>query len=268
MRTALIVLALAALTATAQASTPVVGQSVIYRYDSTHSYAAVVSRVYVDETTDLIVLAHVGDLFGFGPNSQAAFATIGVTGVAEGSGDNRWSVNGSVGAQGPAGPTGPQGPQGVQGIQGIQGPTGSAGPTGATGLTGATGNTGPAGAGSLVVSQSTPTLTIGGAAVQFSSVADTIYTVSIKIITTLSLSGGAAGHVDVLCDSNTTPSTVMATVQSESTGTLTIGLNLQSSNTLVASVRVKAGDRCRLASTNDVGTPTYSIARQVLQVLG
>lgn len=28
------------------------------------------------------------------------------------------------------------------------------------------------------------------------------------------------------------------------------------------------GDRCRLATTNDTGTPTYSIVRQVAQTLG
>jgi hypothetical protein len=74
--------------------------------------------------------------------------------------------------------------------------------------------------------------------------------------------------VDLVCDATTTPTTIVETVQSESTGTLTVGLNLQSSNTLVLHWRVPAAHRCKLTTTNDTGTPTYSIARQVLQTLG
>ena len=71
-----------------------------------------------------------------------------------------------------------------------------------------------------------------------------------------------------MCDASTTPTTIVETVQSESTGTLTVGLNLQSSNTLVLRWRVPAGHRCKLQSTNDTGTLTYSITRQSLQTLG
>lgn len=275
-------------------TTPVIGLPVLYRYDSTHTYAAYISGINSD-SQNLVVFApnSQSESWPFGPNSQGAFATINAVGVIEGTGDNRWQVNpaglgppgpaGAAGAQGipgaagPAGSTGPQGvagpqgPSGSQGPQGVPGPTGATGPTGPTGATGAAGAQGPqgpAGAAALVTGSSTPTLTLGGAAVQFDATHDTVYTVSIKITTTISLSGGAAGHVDLLCDTTATPTTIVETVQSESTGTLTVGLNLQTSNTLPLQWRVPAGQRCRLVSTNDTGTPTYLITRQVLQTLG
>lgn len=243
LKQALRILALMMLSSSIAAATPVAGQSVIYRYDSTHSYAAVVAKANGDGTADLVVLNCCTYSFGFGLSSRYDWPVTYMQGVTEGSTDNRWAVNPDIGL-------------------------GATGPTGATGATGAAGSTGPAGPGSLVVSSSTPTLSIGGSAVQFSTTADTIYTVSVKITTTLTLSGGAAGHVDLLCDSSATPSTIVATVQGESTGTLTVGLNLQASNTLVMHWRVPVSHRCRLTSTNDTGTPTYSITRQVLQTLG
>lgn len=122
-------------------------------------------------------------------------------------------------------------------------------------------------AGQLVSSTSTPSLTLNGSAAQFDASHDTEYTVTVKIATTLSLTGGAAGHVDLLCDSTTTPSTVVETVSSESTGTVVVGVALTSSNTLVMRYRVPAAQRCRLTTTNDTGTPTFTLVRQVLQTL-
>jgi hypothetical protein len=249
------------------AADPVIGQPVLYRYDSTHIYPAVVAKDNGDGSWNLVVFSKGNTAFPFGPNSQADYGTTWVLGVVEGTTDNRWAVNPNVGAQGPTGATGAQGPQGVQGIQGPTGSQGPAGATGATGSQGATGATGATGPGALVSGTSTPSLALNGSAVQFSTTADTEYTASIKITTTLSLSGGAAGHVDLLCDSSSTPSTIVQTIQSESTGTLTVGLNLQSSNTLVLRYRVPVAHRCRLTSTNDTGTPTYSIVRQVLQTM-
>jgi len=238
-----------ALTGLASAS-GVVGQSVLYRYDSSHIYPAILTHDNGDGSWYLVCLDPDGNgtSFAMGPNSQWAYATIAVAALEDDSGtsDNRWYQNPDIGV----GATGPQGPTGPTGATGSQGPTGAMGP------------------GSVVISTSTPTLSLNGAAAQFDASHDTEYTASVKIITTLSLSGGAAGHVDLLCDATTTPSTIVETIQSESTGTLTVGLNLQSSNTLVMHWRVKAADRCRLTTTNDTGTPTYSITRQVLQTLG
>lgn len=278
MRTILIALALLAVPTSARATTPVVGQSVIYRFDSTHSYAAIVAAVEMDGSADLVMLNAytLGYAFGFGASSRYDWPATHLPGVIEGTTDNRWSVNpniglgatGPVGPAGSAGPTGPTGSTGAQGPQGNQGTSGPTGATGSTGAAGATGSTGPAGPGSIVTGTSTPTLAFNGAAAQFDTTHDTVYTVSVKITTTLSLSGGAAGHIDLLCDATTTPSTIVETVQSESTGTLTVGLNLQSSNTQVMVWRVPVAGRCRLATTNDTGSPTFAIVRQVLQILG
>lgn len=274
-----------------QLTTPVIGLPVLYQYDSTHTYAGYVSGLNSD-SQNLIVFAHNDNAenWPFGPSSQAAFPTMQVVGTIEGATDNRWQVNpaglgpqgpsGTAGATGPQGPagstgaTGSTGPQGTIGLTGATGaggatgPQGTAGATGSAGASGSTGATGPAGPGSLVTGSSTPTLTIGGTAVQFDATHDTIYTVSVKITTSISLTGGAAGHVDLVCDATTTPTAIVETVQSESTGTLTVGLALQTSNTLVMQWRAPAGHRCKLVSTNDTGTPTYSITRQTLQTLG
>lgn len=227
----------------AAAASPVVGQSVIYRYDSTHSYAATVAFLESDGSADLTVYSWATTAFGFGPSSFFSLPATWAVGVVEGSGDNRWSVNPNIGL----------------------GATGATGPAGAAGSTGSTGATG---SGALVTSSSTPTLALNGSAVQFDSTHDTEYVASVKISTTLSLSGGSAGHVDLVCDASTTPTTIVETVSSESTGTLTIGLNLASSNTLVLRYRVPAAHRCKLTTTNDTGTPTITIVRQVLQTLG
>lgn len=219
------------------AASPVTGQSVIYRYDSTHSFAAVVARANVDDSADLVVLNCCTYSFGFGPNSLAAAPATYMAAVVEGSTDNRWSANPDIGL-------------------------------GATGPAGSTGSTGATGPGALVTATSTPSLALNGSVVQFDATHDTEYAVSVKIATTLSLTGGAAGHVDLMCDASTTPTTIVETVSNESTGTLTIGLNLVTSSTQVLRYRVPAAHRCKLTTTNDTGTPTITIVRQVLQTLG
>lgn len=224
---------------TARASTPVVGEAVIYRYDSTHFYAAVITVVNGDGSCGLAVFS-TGASFSFGPGSQATY--VGVTQqVFEGVTDNRWFPNPDVGLTGP---------------------------TGATGSAGAAGAMGATGPGALVTATSTATLSLNGAAQQFDSAHDTEYTASVKVANTLSLTGGSAGHVDLVCDSSATPTAIVQTVSAESTGALTVGLSLATSTTLVLRYRVPAGHRCKLTSTNDTGTPTITMVRQVLQTLG
>lgn len=89
-----------------------------------------------------------------------------------------------------------------------------------------------------------------------------------KISNVLSVTGGAAGHVDLVCDSSSSPTTIVETVSAELTGTLAIGLNLTASTTQVLRWRVPAAHYCKLSTTNDTGTPTYSVIRQVAQTLG
>lgn len=222
MRILLVILILLS-PALASATTPAVGQSVLYRYDSTHSYVATVSAIEGDGSADLVVYTF-GSAFVFGLSSQYAFATTYVGGVVEGTTDNRWAVNPSIGL----------------------------------------GATGPAGAGSVVTSTSTASLlTLNGSATACDATHDCEYAASVKITTTLSLTGGSAGHVDLICGGVT-----VETVSGENTGTLTIGLALQTSATQLLAHRIPAGVTCRLATTNDTGTPTYTLVRQVAQPLG
>lgn len=236
------------------AASGVVGQSVIYRCDSSHYYPAIITHDYGDGSYTLVVLDIDNYLtsWTFGPNSQAALPTIAIVGIEEDATDttdNRWRANPSIGL----GATGATGPQGAQGN------------TGSTGATGATGSTGP---GALVTAQSSPSLTLNGSAVQFDTAHDTLYRATVKITDAITLTAGAAGHVDLICDVNVSPATVVDTAQFELTGTLVVGANLVSSHTQSLTWRVPAGHRCKLTSTNDTGTPTYTLVRQLLQTLG
>lgn len=280
----LILAVLTVVAAPSWATTPVVGQSVIYRADSTHSYAAIVTYVEGDGEADLVVLNaySLGYSFGFGLGGRYDWPATYLAAVTEGSGDNRWQVNPSIGlgatgptgATGSAGPTGPTGAAGAtgatgsQGIQGVAGPTGATGSTGPTGATGSAGATGATGPGALVTATSSPTLTFGGAAAQMDTTHDAEYTVVVTIANSLSLSGGSGGHVDLVCDSSSTPTTVRVTAAASSTGTLTVGLALNTSTTLGITWRVPAGDYCKLATVNDTGTPTFTLVRQFKQTLG
>lgn len=250
MRTPILIV-LAALTAIAPPpadAAPVVGQSVLYRYDSTHIYPAVVTADLGSGSATLVVLDTDGFATDFptGASSQLSYATITLVGVIEdatGAMNHSWRVNPSIGLgeQGPQGPAGPTGPQGAQG---------------------------PAGPGSLVTSTSIPTLALNGPAVQLSATNDTEYTATVRIANTLTLTGGSAGHVDLVCDASSSPTTVVETVGAENTGTLTIGLALTQSSTAVLRWRSPAGHYCRLTTTNDTGTPIYTLVRQYLQTLG
>lgn len=254
MRTLLTTIAIIlGLSTTAHAS-GVVGQSVIYRYDSTHHYPALITHDYGDGSYTLVVLDPDDYMtnWTFGPNSQAAFAAIAIAGVYQDESDvtdNRWKANSSIGV-------------------GATGPQGNMGSTGATGAPGSGGSVGATGPGALVTGSSTPSLTLNGSAAQFDSTHDTEYIATVKISTSISLTGGQAGHVDLVCDANTSPTTVVETASQESAGALTVGLSLVTSSTHVLRWRVPAGHRCKLASANDTGTPTFTLVRQLLQTLG
>lgn len=96
---------------------------------------------------------------------------------------------------------------------------------------------------------------------------DVEVTYSVSIATSITLTAGSAGHVDLACDTSSPPTTIVATVSQSSTGTLTLGLNLNASNTLVIRYRVPRNQNCRINTVNDVGTPTYNLVRQVEQTL-
>lgn len=121
---------------------------------------------------------------------------------------------------------------------------------------------------SRVTGTGTPSLALNGSAVQLDADHDTEYVLSVKITTAITISGGAAGHVDLVCDSSATPSAIVETVSGELTGTVVVGVSVTRSTTEVMRYRVPAGHYCKLTTTNDTGTPTYSIVRQVSQTMG
>jgi hypothetical protein len=222
----------------------VVGQSVLYRYNSSHTYPAILTADNGDTTWHLVALDTDGYATGFpmGAGSQAGYATIAVDSAAEddtGTNDNRWRPNPSIGL-------------------GEQGPTGA---TGATGSTGATGATGP---GALVSSSGTTSFSLNGSAIQLDATHDVELTMSISFSLPLSLVAGATGTVHLFCDSSSNPATEVETVSRGNAG----GLLTTDTSTLPVVYRVKAADFCKVTSTQDVGSPTFSIVRQGKQVLG
>lgn len=234
MRKTLLTLCLLLAASSTALAAPVLGQSVIYRYDSTHSYGAIVSRVYLDGTADLVILAKYPWSFGFGNSSMYTWPSTYLEGVTEGTSDNRWAVNPDVSVEGP---------------------------TGATGATGAAGSTGP---GALVTATSTPSFALGGSAIQPDSTHDANLIFSLTISLPLSVLAGATGTVHLLCDSSSTPTTEVATLQRGNTG----GLLTTDTATLALTYRVPAAHYCKLTTTQDVGSPTFAIVRQKQQTLG
>lgn len=268
-----LIIAIALLFPTISFATPYVGEPVIFRLDSTHSYTATITAVNHDNVVNLVAFSRVDP--GGWPNGPASdVPALVYTNVDQGANqDYHWvdnpnlAITGPQGPTGPAGPTGATGAQGVQGSQGIQGATGATGAQGPKGDTGDTGVQGTAGPGSNISSSSTASLTLNGSAVQFDLTHDTMYYVTVSIAGSVSLSGGFDGLVSLLCDNNTTPSTFAAAVGNAAGGTLVVGLNLAQSNVLSMSVRVAAANRCRLTTTSAVGSPTYGIIGQRVQVL-
>lgn len=206
---------------------PALGQWVVYRADATHNYLGVVVGAPTPTSANVMLLA--GDYF--------------------------WTVQGTLYTA--------TGTPTLQLLAAVRGPgvdqwLEATGPF--VGLT-------PGISKSLVSSEFVPSLSLNGAAVQLSATNDVNLTVSVKIDPSLSLVGGAAGHVDLLCDSSTTPTTAVQTIGGGQTGTVVVGVALNQTGTVPYYWRVRAGDRCRLVTVNDVGTPAYTLVRQRAQVI-
>jgi hypothetical protein len=211
------------------AADPVVGQGVIFRYDSTHIYPAVVTKVVNGNTVNLVALTAMNSVwYSGGPDGSVvpALAFGNVDRAADT--DYRWIENPNVPVEGPQGPPGP---------------------------------------GSAVSGTSTPTLTLNGSAAQFDATHDTIYTGIFSVSGTINLTTGFDGLVNLLCDTNTTPTTVIAGVGAVASGTVILGINMVTGGYYTMTARVAAGHRCRLTTTSAVGTPSYSIVNQHLQIL-
>lgn len=164
------------------------------------------------------------------------------------------------------GPTGATGPQGSPGATGSTGATGAAGSTGSAGATGSTGAQGPAGFSTVTPSTSARTLNSAGFQPSATNAVFAVY--SIQISCTASLTGGQAGQVQLLSDSNATPTTVRATIANQNTSGLTIGLTVVNNQTATLTYLVPAGHYVKLVSSNTTGTPTYTFVSQTEEVLG
>lgn len=83
---------------------------------------------------------------------------------------------------------------------------------------------------------------------------------SVDVTTTLSLSGGSAGKVELKYADDSAFTTNVKTLQgytNSNTGTLTIGLNTSQIGSASLTGLVPAGKYYRLVTTNVTGTPTY-----------
>jgi hypothetical protein len=117
--------------------------------------------------------------------------------------------------------------------------------------------------GSRISSQSNPSLSLNGVSVQMDATKDAELTMSVTVALPLSLVAGATGTVHLFCDASSTPTTEVVTLQRGNTG----GLVTTDTATLQLHHRVRGGDYCKVTTTADVGSPTFSIVRQLRQVI-
>lgn len=254
---------------TSATASPFVGEPVIFRWDSTHSYAAVITKIVSGNTVQLVALSRVdGNWVDSGPDDTVNGMPARVyTSVSMGTGDYQWQPNTSALLEGPAGPQGPIGATGATGPTGATGATGAQGIQGIQGQIGETGPQGPAGPGSNVSGTFTPTLTLNGSAVQFDTAHDVEYYLTGDINGNVSVGNAFDGRINVLCDSSATPTTLVTSIGAKGGGTIVVGLNLSQGSYLQARVRVRAGDRCRLTTTSTTGAPNFAIVAQYGQTL-
>jgi hypothetical protein len=106
-----------------------------------------------------------------------------------------------------------------------------------------------------------------GTAFQPSATRPTLVSFSVRVVSGLTLSGGAAGRVELRSDSGATPSTVRARVAGGATGTVVVGISMSDTAEGTMTYLVPAGHYVLLQSVNETGTPTYSITAQYEIVL-
>jgi hypothetical protein len=106
-----------------------------------------------------------------------------------------------------------------------------------------------------------------GTVFQPSATRPTLVVFSVRVVSAITLTTGAAGRVELLSDSSATPTTVRARVAGGITGALVVGASLTDTAEGTLTWLVPAGDYVKLASTNETGTPTYSITAQYEIVL-
>lgn len=102
-----------------------------------------------------------------------------------------------------------------------------------------------------------------GAAFQLSTTRPTEVHYSARIDSTMSLTGGQVGRVDLLSDASNPPTTVRARVAGGATGTLSLGLSVTDTTEGELSYTVPAGHYVLLQAVDEVGAPTQTITAQV-----
>lgn len=113
----------------------------------------------------------------------------------------------------------------------------------------------------LAVTASTPSRSLG-TAFQPSTTSVTSVHYSVQIDSTLTVTGGAAGRIELLSDSANPPTTIRASVPGGLTGTVVVGVSLTGTAGGELSYDVPAGDYVLLRTVTVSGTPTYTITRQ------
>lgn len=108
---------------------------------------------------------------------------------------------------------------------------------------------------------STPTRAIG-TAFQPSTTRPVLVSYSARVASTLNVSGGASGRIELRCDASNPPTTVRKRVAGGLTGTVVAGIAVTDIAEGDMSVLVPPGHYVLLQSVNEIGTPTYSLLAQ------
>lgn len=118
------------------------------------------------------------------------------------------------------------------------------------------------------VATSIPSRTLNSAGFQPSTTKVVLVTYSVRITCTASLAGGQDGKIELMSDSNSTPTTVRATAQNRNSVSLAIALTAVNEQTTCLTYLVPIGHYIRLTSTQTTGTPAFSIVSQTETVIG
>lgn len=106
-----------------------------------------------------------------------------------------------------------------------------------------------------------------GSAFQPSATRPTLVSFSVRVVSALTLAGGAAGRIELRSDSAATPTTVRGRVAGGATGTVVVGISLTDTSEGTLTYLVPAGHFVVLQGVNETATPTYSITAQYETVL-
>lgn len=110
-------------------------------------------------------------------------------------------------------------------------------------------------------SVSTPTRSLGTPFQPHAS-RPTLCSYSGRIVSALTLAGGAAGRIELRSDASNPPTTVRARVAGGSTGTVVVGVSMSDTVESPLVYLVRPADFVLLQSVNETGTPSYSLGAQ------